>query len=165
MNRILDLFTRFNPLARFASNAQEPAITLEHIEENRPISTKTAFWSSIAWGRILTWFLRISACLWLAKGILSWMTIIGVNGTFEGRSLTFQATVVYFAVLDLVAAVGLWLLSTWGGVLWLLAVMSHVTLAFFFPKIVPLNTTVLAGFGVMIMLYILLSWQASREEF
>ncbi len=165
MNRILDLIARINPMKRFAAQTREPAITLQHIEENHPISSKKPIFDTIAWGSVLVWFLRISACLWLAKGIMSWMTIIGVNGTIEGRSLTFQATVVYFAVLDLVAAVGLWLLSTWGGVLWLLAVMSYVTLAFFFPRIVQLNSGMLAAFGVMIMLYILLSWQASREEF
>ena len=41
----------------------------------------------------------------------------------DGRG--YQATIIYFAVIDLMAAVGLWMASTWGGVLWLLAVMSH----------------------------------------
>jgi hypothetical protein len=41
--------------------------------------------------------------------------------------------VIYFAVIDQVAAVGLWLTSVWGGVMWLLAIMSHLILGFFFP--------------------------------
>ena len=31
-----------------------------------------------------------------------------------------QATIVFFAAVDLLAAVGLWLAAPWGGVLWLL---------------------------------------------
>ena len=40
---------------------------------------------------------------------------------------------IVFAVLDLVAGVGLWLTSTWGGVMWLLAIMSHILMGSFAP--------------------------------
>jgi hypothetical protein len=77
------------------------------------------------WRVVLVWFLRLLSAFWLAKGLTAWAVIFGLPGTpqppFENRLLSYQAIIVYFAVIDLVAAVGLWLTSTWGGVLWLLA--------------------------------------------
>ena len=88
---------------------------------------------STRWRSVLVWMLRILSVLWLAKGLLAWAVIFGLVGEdappFEARLLSFQAITVYFAVIDLVAAVGLWLTSTWGGVLWLLAAISQLLLA------------------------------------
>ena len=39
------------------------------------------------------------------------------------------SAVIFFGVLDLVAAVGLWLATPWGGVLWLLAAVSQIFVA------------------------------------
>ena len=92
--------------------------------------------SGLRWDLILVWFMRTVALLWVAKGLASWAIILGATEAatpFEARSTGYQATIIYFAVIDLVAAVGLWLASTWGGVLWLLAVMSHLILTFFSP--------------------------------
>ena len=75
-----------------------------------------------------------------------------------------QATIIYFSVIDLVAAIGLWLTSTWGGVLWLLAVMSHLILAIFFPAIVPSNAVSIAVSLLFIALYLVISWLAANEE-
>ena len=165
MSPLSSILGRFGFSQSGEKPASVPEMTLEQINDPESYTRTSSFWATLPWGRVLVWFLRITACVWLAKGILSWMTIVGLNGSIEGRALTFQATVVYFAVLDLVAAVGLWLLSTWGGVLWLLAVMSHVTLNVFFPRIVVLNPSAMAAFMAMVALYILFSLLASHQEF
>ncbi|HYF56785.1 MAG TPA: DUF6163 family protein [Salinarimonas sp.] len=118
------------------------------------------------WGRGLVWFMRLMALLWIAKGLSFWAVIVGAGHgpSFEAKGLGFQATVVYFAVIDLVAAVGLWLTSAWGGVLWLLAVMSQLILWFFFPNLVPGNVVTAIVYGSFIFAYLLLSWLAAREE-
>ena len=41
----------------------------------------------------------------------------------------FQATTIFFAVIDLVAAIGLWLTAAWGGVVWLIAAGSQLMLS------------------------------------
>jgi hypothetical protein len=120
----------------------------------------------VRWSVVLTWYMRVVAILWIVKGLVAWAAILGAlpDAGFEGRSMGFQATLVYFAVIDLVAAVGLWMASTWGGVLWLLAVMSHVILAVFFPRIVassPLMMGIILG---MIVFYLVVSWLSAREE-
>jgi uncharacterized membrane protein (DUF2068 family) len=83
---------------------------------------------------------------------------------FEERSMGFQATMIYFAVIDPVAAVGLWLASAWGGVLWLLAVMSQLILTFFFPRVVTGGMLSSVLFGLLILAYLLVSWMSTRED-
>ena len=119
------------------------------------------------WRSGLVWFLRLLSVFWLAKGLLAWAVIFGVGGQsqppFEARLLTYQAIIVYFAVIDLVAAVGLWLTSTWGGVLWLLATLSLLLLSFFFPRIIPLTPWLVALYIGLIALYFLVTWAAESE--
>jgi len=122
---------------------------------------------SLSWNTILVWFMRILSILWLVKGLAAWMVILGITSglaPFEGGSTGYQAGLVYFAVIDLVASVGLWLTSTWGGVLWLLAVMSHLILAVFFPRFVQNSTILIVLFILAIMSYLTISWLASVEE-
>jgi uncharacterized membrane protein (DUF2068 family) len=71
---------------------------------------------------------------------------------------------IWFAVIDLVAAVGLWLNSSWGGVLWLLAVMSHLILAAFFPRIVAGGPVLVALSLALIGAYLTMSWLAAGEQ-
>ena len=52
------------------------------------------------------------ALLWIMKGLSAWAVILGIwtpSGHFEIRSTGYQATIVYFALIDLIAAVGLWM--------------------------------------------------------
>jgi hypothetical protein len=58
----------------------------------------------------------------------------------------------------------LWLTSTWGGVMWLLAVMSHLILFFFFPGIVGGNWVLSAMNGALVLVYLILSWLAAGED-
>ena len=44
-------------------------------------------------------------------------------------ALPLQATIVFFACFDLLAAVGLWLAAPWGGAIWLLCAVVEVGLA------------------------------------
>jgi hypothetical protein len=120
----------------------------------------------VRWNLVLVSFMRILALVWLAKGLLAWAAIMGfgIGLPFEARSPGYQATTIYFAVIDIVAAVGLWLASTWGGVLWLLAVMSHLILAVFFPRFVS-NTALLIGLLILsTMMYLTISWLAAIDE-
>lgn len=120
------------------------------------------------WRLILVWFLRLLSIAWMAKGLLAWAVIFGFGNEaqppFEARLLSFQAIIVYFAVIDLVAAVGLWLTSTWGGVLWLLASVSHLLLGFFFPRLLPMTTPMIAGYVGLMLTYFLATWLAENEN-
>src|SRR5690606_38146234 len=120
------------------------------------------------WRLVLIWFLRLLSVAWIAKGLFAWSIIFGFGPAaqppFEARLLSFQAIIVYFAVIDLVAAVRLWLTSTWGGVLWLLAAMSHLLLGFFFPRYLPLTTPLIATYVGLMVAYFLATWLAENEN-
>jgi len=122
--------------------------------------------SRMRWSLVLTLFMRVVAILWIMKGLSAWAIILGIwtpIGHFEARSTGYQATVIYFALIDLIAAVGLWMASTWGGIMWLLAVMSHLILAAFFPGIVSSSILTMVFFVTLIALYLAVSWLAAQE--
>lgn len=120
------------------------------------------------WRTFLVWFLRLLSAFWLAKGLTAWAVIFGLPGNpqppFENRLLSYQAIIVYFAVIDLVAAVGLWLTSTWGGVLWLLAAISQLFLSFLFPRFVPMTGWHVAFYVALIAVYFIATWAAENSE-
>ncbi len=129
--------------------------------EERPASPAAKRWASI-----LSWFMRLLALLWIMKGLSAWAVILGVwvpMGNFEVRSTGYQATIIYFALIDLVAAVGLWMATSWGGIMWLLAIMSHLILAAFFPLIVAGGMPTTVVFLTLIIVYLAVSWLAARE--
>lgn len=135
----------------------------------RPVPAKKNFKEhvgSIQWNRVLIWFMRIMAFVWIAKGVWAWAFLVGHNPyglAFELRTFAGKAGLIYFAVIDLIAAVGLWLASTWGGVMWLLALMSHMILSAFFPHIVEASLMILGVMGTLVAAYLAVSWMAVRE--
>ena len=121
--------------------------------------------AGLQWDVVLVWFLRAMAVVWLVTGIGHWAILLGVfpgDAPFEGRPMSYQATTIYFAIIDLVAAVGLWLTSTWGGVMWLLAVMSDLILAIFFPHIIGHSFVTVAPMVTLVATYFVISWLAAR---
>src|ERR1700740_1808186 len=65
------------------------------------------------WTDYLVLFLRLMAGVSLIKGLYHWVQVCGIGAGsgqgFEEHTIAWQTTTVFFAVLDLVAAVGLWL--------------------------------------------------------
>lgn len=118
------------------------------------------------WDVVLVWFMRLTALFWLAKGVWTWARILDVVPgaiPFESEPFGRQAVIVYFAVIDFTAAVGLWLTSAWGGVVWLLAATSAVTLAVLTPRLLPVPLPILAAEGSIVVIYFILSWLAANE--
>src|SRR5580704_14862553 len=80
------------------------------------------------WTRRLVLFLRIMAGVSMLKGLYHWSEVCGIGigpvEPFENHSIAWQTATVFFAVIDLVAAVGLWLAAAWGAVIWLTSVAS-----------------------------------------
>jgi hypothetical protein len=121
-----------------------------------------------AWTRRLVFFLRIMAVLSIVKGLYHWAQVTGFIGgeddAFENQSMAWQASTVYFAVIELVAAVGLWLATPWGAVVWLTTVVSMAVIELMFPGIYGGSLTVVAGEAVMLAAYLALAWMAARER-
>lgn len=132
----------------------------------RPVSRDAAR-RPLRWNAVLIWFMRVTALLWIAKGLSFWAVILGAGDaatSFEARPLGFQTAVIYFGIVNLVAAVGLWLTTAWGGVLWLIAVMSHVVVSLFFPGLVPLTAVLGLIYAGLVAAYLAISFLANGEE-
>jgi uncharacterized protein DUF6163 len=119
------------------------------------------------WTRWLVLFLRVMAGLSLLKGLYHWSVVCGIVGSDGGFSLhtmPWQATTVFFAVIDLVAAVGLWLLAAWGAVVWLTATVSMAAVEVFFPEVYGGRISIIVIEGVLLAGYLFLAIQSAREH-
>jgi len=77
------------------------------------------------WRKRLVLFQRAAGGFMIFKGLTYWSGLIGIadgpGSAFVQEPLDTQAATVFFAVIDLVAGVALWLGSTWGAMMWLVA--------------------------------------------
>jgi hypothetical protein len=113
-------------------------------------------------------FLRTMAGVSLAKGLYHWAMVIGIGqgpfSAFETSSTAWQAATMYFAVIDLVAAVGLWLAAAWGGVVWLTATISMAAIELLFPQVYGGRIVVVLVDVAMLATYFSLAVAAARER-
>ena len=120
------------------------------------------------WTRRLVLFLRIMAVVSILKGLYHWAQVTGFIGgeeeAFENQPTAWQAATVYFAVIELVAAVGLWLATPWGAVVWLTTVVSMAVIELMFPGIYGGSLLVVGGEAFMLAGYLALAWMAARER-
>jgi hypothetical protein len=118
------------------------------------------------WTKRLVLFLRVMAGLSILKGLYHWSRVTGIgtgDDLFEYHSVAWQTATVFFAVIDLVAAVGLWLAAAWGAVLWLMAIASMLAVEIFFPQV--FGGGLLSGLfeSALLMLYLVLALKAAQE--
>ena len=104
-----------------------------------PVHTDPGGLTASPWTGRLILFLRVMAAVSMLKGLYHWSRVLGImvpaGESFETHSIAWQASTVFFAVIDLVAAVGLWLAAAWGAVIWLTSVVSMIALDIFFPQV------------------------------
>ncbi len=120
------------------------------------------------WTARLVLFLRAMAVISMLLGLFNWARITGFVGNedtaFEVQTTQWQSATVYFAVIELVAAVGLWLATPWGAVVWLTTVVSMAVIELMFPAIYGGNIMVVAFALIMLVAYLALAWMAARER-
>jgi hypothetical protein len=112
-------------------------------------------------GLQLVVFMRLLAGLWVIQGLGQWGTILLPSQPFldDGNSLRGGA-VIFFAIYDLVAAMGLWLAAPWGGVIWLLGACAQIVVTWG----VPGSFSIFWAFAniILIVVYFVLTWRAGH---
>jgi hypothetical protein len=78
--------------------------------------------------------------------------------------VAWQAATVFFAVLDLVAAVGLWLAAAWGAVVWLGSVVSMAVVVMFFPNVFGASIVIVFIEMTLLAIYLWLAIMSARER-
>lgn len=113
------------------------------------------------WGLILVVFMRLLAAAWILQGLGEWTLFMLPQGSvFDHMGRAQIAAIMFFSVIDFLAAVGLWLATPWGGVLWLVAAVAQVFVAMTVPRV--FSTPWLVADIVLILAYFALTFQAGR---
>jgi Family of unknown function (DUF6163) len=120
------------------------------------------------WSRRLVVFLRVMAGLSLIKGLYHWAVICGIGAPFpsgfDSYPTPYQVATVFFAIIDPVAGVGLWLAAPWGAVVWLTSVISMAAVELLFPQIFGGNVWLVTMELLLLGAYLGLALMAAREQ-
>ena len=140
----------------------------EHPQTLEPVHAGEGEGDGKRWTYWLVVFLRIMAAVSLLKGLYHWAIVCGINAPFasgfDSYKTPYQVATVFFAVIDLVAGVGLWLAAPWGAVVWLTSVISMAAVEVLFPQIYGGNMWVVGVELVLLGLYLALALMAAREQ-
>ena len=117
------------------------------------------------WGLMLVIFMRVVAVLWLFQGLMHWKTILAPEvAPLDALPGPVAAAIVFFAVSDLLAAVGLWLAAAWGGVLWLFSACAGIIITLFMPDFRVGGLMLVLMNLSLIIIYFILTWNAAQER-
>ncbi len=140
----------------------------EEVHGIEPVYEQTGSEEVGRWTWRLVLFLRVMAGVSMLKGLYHWARVCGIgvspSDLFEYHSVAWQAATIFFAVIDLVAAVGLWLAAAWGAVIWLTSVASMLAVEIFFPQV--FGGGLLTGLleGGLLALYLWLALKSAQEQ-
>jgi hypothetical protein len=104
------------------------------------------------------WFHRLIAAYSLLFGVLYWVRLIGL---FEGSAWRFDLMPVHWQVVSVVLAVlfpfaasGLWMLASWGPVIWFLCAAIEIVMFVGFPDLFGSNLLVVAAHLMVATIYV-----------
>jgi len=141
---------------------REDPQTLEpvHADEGEGEARQWSFWLIV--------FLRAMAVLSLCKGLYHWAVICGIGAPFpsgfDSYSTPYQVATIFFAVIDPVAGVGLWLAAPWGAVVWLTSVISMAAVEILFPQVYGGNILLVVLEMALLGIYLWLVVMGAREQ-
>lgn len=115
------------------------------------------------WQQRLILFQRIAGGFMILKGLIHWGVLFS-GTTFDALPMEARAATVFFAVIDLIAGVALWLGSPWGAAVWLMAVLSQVVAAFIFLAPTSMTLTLTGAEIALVLFFIVLRIKAHGEE-
>lgn len=155
-------------------SAKQGATSEVRVVERAPIpairmigATATDGSAAMRWSLLLVWFMRTMAVVWISKGLFAWTIALGIDhalADFLELPVVTQGMIGFFAVADLLAAVGLWLAAPWGGVLWLICASTEVMAATLGAGASLTGALGVVLDGALIAVYFALSWLAANER-
>ncbi len=104
------------------------------------------------------WFLRTVALLCLAFGILYWVRLVGfyegASWRFDTMPVHWQVAAVSLAALFPFAGIGLWMMASWGPVIWFLCAAIEATMYAGFPELYGNRPALVVGHVLVGLVYI-----------
>ncbi len=103
------------------------------------------------------WFYRIVAAYSLVYGILYWVRLIGIYEgelwRFDLMPLHWQLASASLAVLFPVAAIGLWMMVSWGPVIWIAAAAGEAAMYAGFPQLFGSRPLTVASHTAVLLVF------------
>jgi len=119
------------------------------------------------WQRRLVQFQRVAGGFMMLKGLTHWASLFGVGDASVSRFQQLpgdsQAATVFFAVIDLIAGVALWLGSAWGAMLWLIAAAAQILANVLVLELSGLNVLLTIIEVLLVAGYVLIRYMSHVE--
>ncbi len=113
------------------------------------------------------WFCRFIAALCFYTGVTYWIRLIGFYdgplNRFDLMPVHWQVAATSLAVLFPVAACGLWMVVSWGPVIWVAAALAETTMYLGFPNLFGEKPIALFAHAAVAFLYIAFRLALYRE--
>ena len=119
---------------------------------------------------IFAWFQRVIAGYCLLFGILYWIRLIGIYPgelwRFDLMPVHWQVAAVMLAVFFPFAAAGLWMLASWGPVIWFICAATETVMYAGFPDLFGHRLLIVISHACVAALYIVFRtaiWMQKRQ--
>lgn len=113
------------------------------------------------------WFCRLIALFCLYAGLKYWIQLIGYQegaiNRFDTMPVHWQVAAASLAVLFPVAATGLWMVVSWGPVIWAAAAGAEFIMYYWFPNLFGQMPITLLAHGAVAALYLAFRLALFRE--
>jgi hypothetical protein len=115
--------------------------------------------------KVLLWYLRALAVFYLVSGLGHWAFLVGATGAgFDQAETHVQVATIYFALVEVIAAVGLWAGAAWGVAAWLFAAAAESVMHGAYPDLFGVAWGTVAFHLASILIYIGLAWWSGTPE-
>ncbi len=103
------------------------------------------------------WFHRLIALICLGSGVSYWFALIGLNegvlARFDLMPIHWQVAATSLAVLLPVAAVGLWMVVSWGPVIWVATAVGEIVMYVGYPQLFGTKPLIIISHVAVALLY------------
>lgn len=117
---------------------------------------------------LFAWFQRIVAAYCLLFGILYWVRLIGFYNVplwrFDLMPVHWQIAAAVLAVFFPFAAAGLWMLASWGPVIWFICAATETIMYAGFPKLFGEHWQIVLSHAAVALLYIVFRLVIHRQK-
>ncbi len=104
------------------------------------------------------WFHRIVAIYCLIFGVFYWVRLLGIYDgplwRFDLMPVHWQFASATLAVLFPVAAIGLWMMVSWGPVIWIVAAAGEIIMHYGFPELFGARPLMIVAHLLVAILFI-----------
>jgi hypothetical protein len=116
---------------------------------------------------LLGQYMTALSVIMLIFGLSQWAVILGIyrggGGFFEAMSTEWKIVTMHVAVFDLVAAVGLWMRTAWGAVVWVYAAVSEIVFHTVFMHKFGADLPMIGFHFVTLLVFVVLTILARRH--